>query len=140
MASVDINSNNTLVTVTEGEKEIINIITPGPQGPAGADGAQGIPGPSGSDGTNIEALNTFTGSAQAEIDSLTAATGSYLTSLPSKKFSLFFLIVSLYFFYYEVSWFSTVQHIRNDQEIFELLLPTGLFLHCWEFFKNLLRT
>ena len=64
----------------------------------------------------------------------------YLTSLPSRKFSLFFLIVSLYFFYYEVSWFSTIEHIRNDQEIFELLLSTGLFLHCWESFKNLFIT
>ena len=61
----------------------------------------------------------------------------YLTSLPSRKFSLFFLLVSLYFFYYEISWFSTVAHIRNDQEIFEFLLSTGLFLHCWESFKNL---
>ena len=64
----------------------------------------------------------------------------YLTSLPSRKFSLFFLIVSLYFFYYEVSWFSTVSHIRNDQEIFELLLSIGLFLHCWESLKNLFKT
>ncbi len=64
----------------------------------------------------------------------------YLTSLPSKKFSLFFLSVSLYFFYYEISWFSTVAHIRNDQEIFEFLLSSGLFLHCWESFKNLFIT
>ena len=63
----------------------------------------------------------------------------YLTSLPSRKFSLFFLSVSLYFFYYEVSWFSTVEHIRNDQEIFELLLSTGIFLHCYESFKNLVK-
>ena len=63
----------------------------------------------------------------------------HITSLPSKKFSLFFLIVSLYFFYYEVSWFSTVEHIRNDQEIFELLLSTGIFLHCYESFKNLVK-
>lgn len=62
----------------------------------------------------------------------------YITSLPSKKFSLFFLIVSFYFFYYEISWFSTIKHIRNDQEIFELLLSTGIFLHCWESLKNLL--
>ena len=64
----------------------------------------------------------------------------YLTSLPSRKFSLFFLLVSLYFFYYEISWFSTVAHIRNDQEIFEFLLSTGLFVHCWESFKNLFIT
>ena len=62
----------------------------------------------------------------------------YITSLPSKKFSLFFLIVSFYFFYYEISWFSTIKHIRNDQEIFELLLSTGIFLHCWESLENLL--
>ena len=64
----------------------------------------------------------------------------YITSLPCRKFSLFFLSVSLYFFYYEISWFSTVAHIRNDQEIFEFLLSTGLFLHCWESFKNLFTT
>ena len=64
----------------------------------------------------------------------------HLTSLPSRKLSLFFLLVSLYFFYYEVSWFSTVKHIRNDQEIFEFLLSTGIFLHCWENFKNLFKT
>jgi len=33
--------------------------------------------------TDISALNTFTGSIQTEVDSLTAATSSYLTSLPS---------------------------------------------------------
>ena len=59
-----------------------------------------------------------------------------ITTLPKRNLSLFFLIVALYFFYYEISWFSTVQHIRNDQEIFELLLSTGIFLHCWENFKN----
>ena len=68
-----------IVTVTETKKEIVSINTPGPQGPQGP---QGVPGPSGS-ATDISALNTFTGSAQAEIDSLTTATGSYLTSLPS---------------------------------------------------------
>ena len=61
----------------------------------------------------------------------------HITALPKKNLSLFFLIVSLYFFYYEISWLSTIQHIRNDQEIFEILLSTGIFLHCWENFKNL---
>ena len=55
-----------------------------------------------------------------------------LLSLPSKKYSLFFLLVSLFFAYYDLSWASTVQHIRNDQEIFEFLLSTGIFLHFWE--------
>ena len=37
--------------------------------------------------TDISALNTFTGSIQAEVDSLTAATSSYLTSVPSGTIS-----------------------------------------------------
>jgi len=63
-----------------------------------------------------------------------------LNSLPSKKYSLFFLSVSLFFAYYDLSWASTVQHIRNDQEIFEFLLSTGIFLHFWENMKNLKNT
>ena len=59
----------------------------------------------------------------------------YLTSLPNKKLSLFFLIVALFFAYYDLSWASTVGHIRNDQEIFEFLLSTGIFLHFWENLK-----
>ncbi|KGF91558.1 MULTISPECIES: hypothetical protein [Prochlorococcus] len=54
---------------------------------------------------------------------------SHLSALPSRKYSLFFLLVSLYFAYYDLSWASTIQHIRNDQEIFEFLLSTGIFLH-----------
>ena len=56
----------------------------------------------------------------------------YLSSLPSKKLSLFFLLVSLFFAYYDLSWASTVEHIRDDTEIFEFLLSTGIFLHFWE--------
>tara|TARA_B100000945_G_scaffold308261_1_gene297710 strand:- start:339 stop:1016 length:678 start_codon:yes stop_codon:yes gene_type:complete len=54
---------------------------------------------------------------------------SHLSALPSRKYSLFFLLVSLFFAYYDLSWASTIQHIRNDQEIFEFLLSTGIFLH-----------
>ena len=61
-----------------------------------------------------------------------------LSSLPSKQYSLFFLLVSLYFAYYDLSWASTVQHIRNDQEIFEFLLSTGIFLHFWKNMKALI--
>ena len=60
-----------------------------------------------------------------------------LSSLPSRKYSLFFLLVSLFFAYYDISWASTVPHIRNDQEIFEFLLSTGIFLHFWDNFKLL---
>ena len=55
-----------------------------------------------------------------------------LSSLPSKKLSLFFLFVSLFFAYYDLSWASTIEHIRDDTEIFEFLLSTGIFLHFWE--------
>ena len=60
---------------------------------------------------------------------------SYLNSIPNKKLSLFFLITALYIFYYEISWASTVEHIRNDLEIYEFLLSTGIFLHFWNNFK-----
>ena len=63
----------------------------------------------------------------------------YLSSLPSKKLSLFFLLVSLFFAYYDLSWASTIEHIRDDTEIFEFLLSTGIFLHFWEN-KRLLKT
>ena len=59
----------------------------------------------------------------------------YLNSIPNKKLSLFFLITALYIFYYEISWASTVEHIRNDLEIYEFLLSTGIFLHFWNSFK-----
>ena len=59
-----------------------------------------------------------------------------LSSLPSKNIACF-LFVSLFFAYYDLSWASTVQHIRNDQEIFEVLLSTGIFLHFWQNIKFL---
>ena len=63
----------------------------------------------------------------------------YLNSIPNKKLSLFFLITALYIFYYEISWASTVEHIRNDLEIYEFLLSTGIFLHFWNNFNLLIR-
>ena len=59
----------------------------------------------------------------------------HLSAIPSKRLSLFFLITALYIFYYEISWASTVPHIRNDLEIYEFLLSTGIFLHFWENLK-----
>ena len=64
----------------------------------------------------------------------------YLNSIPNKKLSLFFLITALYIFYYEISWASTVEHIRNDLEIYEFLLSTGIFLHFWDNFKLLIKS
>ena len=63
----------------------------------------------------------------------------YLNSIPNKKLSLFFLITALYIFYYEISWASTVEHIRNDLEIYEFLLSTGIFLHFWNNFKSFVK-
>ena len=62
-----------------------------------------------------------------------------LSAFPNKKLSLFFLFTALYFAYYDISWASTIEHIRNDpdQEVFELLLSTGIFMHCWNSFRKL---
>ena len=60
-----------------------------------------------------------------------------INALPDKKLSLYFLFVALFYFYFDISWASTTQQIRNDQEIFEFLLSTGIFLHCFENLKKL---
>ena len=59
----------------------------------------------------------------------------YINAIPKKELSLFFLFVALFYFYFDISWASTIKQIRNDQEIFEFLLSTGMFLHCWSNFK-----
>ncbi len=53
-----------------------------------------------------------------------------IDAFPNKNLSLFFLFVALFYFYFDISWASTTEQIRNDQEIFEFLLSTGIFLHC----------
>ena len=53
-----------------------------------------------------------------------------IKSLPGKELSLYFLFVALFYFYFDISWASTVSQIRNDQEIFELLFSSGIFIHC----------
>ena len=63
-----------------------------------------------------------------------------IKAFPSKELSLYFLFVALFYFYFDISWASTTEQIRNDQEIFEFLLSTGIFLHCLKNFpetKNL---
>ena len=60
-----------------------------------------------------------------------------IKALPNKDLSLYFLFVALFYFYFDISWASTTQQIRNDQEIFELLLSTGIFIHCYVNFKKL---
>jgi len=60
-----------------------------------------------------------------------------IKAFPSKDLSLYFLFVALFYFYFDLSWASTTQQIRNDQEIFEFLLSTGIFIHCYRNFKKL---
>ena len=62
-----------------------------------------------------------------------------IDALPSKELSLYFLFVALFYFYFDVSWASTTEQIRNDQEIFEFLLSSGIFLHCLNNFRRLRR-
>ena len=64
---------------------------------------------------------------------------SYLSALPQKELSLYFLFVALFYFYFDISWASTIKQIRNDQEIFEFLFSTGIFLHCWINIKKALK-
>ena len=53
-----------------------------------------------------------------------------IDAFPSKEICLYFLFVALFYFYFDISWASTTEQIRNDQEIFEFLLSSGIFLHC----------
>jgi len=59
-----------------------------------------------------------------------------IDAFPSKELSLYFLFVALFYFYFDVSWASTTEQIRNDQEIFELLLSSGIFIHCLKNFNK----
>ena len=59
-----------------------------------------------------------------------------IKSLPGKELSLYFLFVALFYFYFDISWASTVSQIRNDQEIFEILFSSGIFIHCLKQLKN----
>ena len=61
-----------------------------------------------------------------------------IDAFPSKEFSLYFLFVALFYFYFDISWASTTEQIRNDQEIFEFLLSSGIFLHCLKNFRKLM--
>ena len=60
----------------------------------------------------------------------------HFEALPGKELSLYFLFVALFYFYFDISWASTTEQIRNDQEIFEFLLSSGIFLHCLKNFKK----
>ena len=54
-----------------------------------------------------------------------------IDALPAKRYSLYFLLVALFYFYFDISYASTIKQIRNDQEIFEVLMSLGLLTHSW---------
>ena len=60
-----------------------------------------------------------------------------IKSIPGMEFSLYFLFVALFYFYFDISWASTISQIRNDQEIFEVLFSTGILLHCIKQFRKI---
>jgi hypothetical protein len=51
-------------------------------------------------------------------------------ALPARRFSLYFLIVALFYAYFDLSWISHAERIRNDQEGIEVLFALGLFQHA----------
>jgi hypothetical protein len=59
-----------------------------------------------------------------------------LTAFPRRWFSLYFLPVSMFYAYFDLSWITNLNRIRNDQEIFECLLAVGLAMHAWWSFKT----
>ncbi len=58
-----------------------------------------------------------------------------IEALPNKKYTLFFLIVAAFYFYFDLSWITLGKRIPNHQETIEFLMSSGLFLHCFESFK-----
>ena len=54
-----------------------------------------------------------------------------IDAFPTKRYSLYFLLVALFYFYFDITQASTISQIRNDQEIFEVLMSLGLSSHCW---------
>ena len=60
----------------------------------------------------------------------------HIEALPGKKFSLFFLIVAAFYSYFDLSWITLGERIRNDQEAIEFLMSSGLFLHCYSHLKE----
>jgi len=58
-----------------------------------------------------------------------------IQAFPGRRFSLYFLIVAAFYFYWDVSWITHGDRIRNDQEAIEFLMALGLFRHCYASFR-----
>lgn len=53
----------------------------------------------------------------------------WIEALPSRRYSLYFLFVALFYTYWDLSWITLGDRIRNDQEAIEVLMALGLCLH-----------
>ena len=62
-----------------------------------------------------------------------------IEAFPARRFSLYFLIVAAFYFYWDVSWISHGDRIRNDQEAIELLMGLCLWMHGFTSLRRLLR-
>jgi len=54
-----------------------------------------------------------------------------IDAFPARRFSLYFLPVALFYTWFDISWITRGQRIRNDQEAIELMMAFGLLLHSW---------
>lgn len=54
----------------------------------------------------------------------------WIDALPARRFSLYFLPVALFYTWFDLSWITRGQRIRNDQEAIELMMAVGLYLHA----------
>jgi hypothetical protein len=63
-----------------------------------------------------------------------------IEAFPARRFSLYFLIVAAFYFYWDVSWITHGDRIRNDQEAIELLMALGLWMHCFTSLRSSLNT
>lgn len=53
----------------------------------------------------------------------------WIEALPARRYSLYFLFVALFYTYWDLSWITLGDRIRNDQEAIEVLMGLGLVLH-----------
>ena len=63
-----------------------------------------------------------------------------IEAFPARRFSLYFLIVAAFYFYWDISWISHGDRIRNDQEAIEILMGLGLWMHGFTSLRRLLRS
>jgi hypothetical protein len=63
-----------------------------------------------------------------------------IEAFPARRFSLYFMIVAAFYFYWDVSWITHGDRIRNDQEAIELLMALGLWMHCLTSLRSSLNT